>query len=784
MKLDAVTRSLWFVMRGVRTVARWFSRSPNHAPRTTLCAVALPVMLLALGEYPAWLESFLRYVYMLLGFSVIIFVHELGHFLVARACKVKCPVFSIGMGHRLCGWRKGVGLTFGPESDVIDTTDHDAHEENVQAAIGDDIQQVAEPAGVTFREKTNRLDETLANLGQTDYRISMLPIGGYVRMLGQDDMDPTKTSPDPNSYNNKPIWQRMCIISAGVIMNVIFAVIIFAIVFKVGIDRPGPVVGRVQYGSPAERAGLHLGDRIVAAKTEGDNEHLDFMDIMIASALSNGREPVHYRWRPYGSDTIKEAYITPELNENTGLLMIGVSPIPALKLPALTAEEHAELVKAAPDFAEARSSDRIMAVNGRPLSDTDEHYGYVDLYQALQASEGTPITLTLHSDDPKAAAPDRTIRITPKLMPRDGTEGAFDLSIAGFVPRTKVDYTVTGMPADKELKADDVIARINEIENPTIRLTKAVINASRGDKINLLIDRPGAGTAALPVALIPKRTSDGLQVGVHLLWDTGRPIIAAVNPDNPALQNVIPGSEITAIDGHPMENWNQILAYIRQVLQRAPAANSAAPGAVAASAPTQPLPTLIFTLKLPVPAVSAAAAPASATVELPVPLRPSDRDDVCDKLEYSLGIPLEIRTEPQKSDSVVGAIAMGLDNTRKFIIQTYMTLRGLIITQTVSPTQLHGALGIAKVGHDIQEKGFIHLLFLLGVISVNLAVANFLPLPIVDGGHFLLLIVEKIRGRRLAPKIELTIQYVGLCLIIGMLLFVTYNDLSLFVGKR
>ena len=137
----------------------------------------------------------------------------------------------------------------------------------------------------------------------------------------------------------------------------------------------------------------------------------------------------------------------------------------------------------------------------------------------------------------------------------------------------------------------------------------------------------------------------------------------------------------------------------------------------------------------------------------------------------------------QNADTVGGAVRMGMDDTRKFIIQTYLTLYGLIFSQTISPNQLHGALGIAKVGHDIQEKGFIHLLFLLGVISVNLAVANFLPLPIVDGGHFLLLIVEKIRGKRLAPKIELTIQYVGLCLIIGILLFVTYNDLGLFYKK-
>jgi regulator of sigma E protease len=72
----------------------------------------------------------------------------------------------------------------------------------------------------------------------------------------------------------------------------------------------------------------------------------------------------------------------------------------------------------------------------------------------------------------------------------------------------------------------------------------------------------------------------------------------------------------------------------------------------------------------------------------------------------------------------------------------------------------------------------------LAMVSVNLAVANFLPLPIVDGGLFLLLILEKIRGKPLSLKVQSAIQIVGIVLLAGLFLFVTYNDIGMFMGGK
>ena len=168
-----------------------------------------------------------------LGIGAVIFVHELGHFLVAKACGVKCEKFFIGFD--VGGW------------------------------------------------KISR------QWGETEYGIGILPLGGYVKMLGQDD-NPANIAEqvresqvsgsttdakeivgpdgktylvDRRSYLAKSVPQRMAIISAGVVMNVIFAFIFAVIAYKLGVPYNPSVVSRTAPGSPAWRADLHAGDEVV-----------------------------------------------------------------------------------------------------------------------------------------------------------------------------------------------------------------------------------------------------------------------------------------------------------------------------------------------------------------------------------------------------------------------------------------------------------------------------------------------------------------------------------------
>lgn len=159
--------------------------------------------------------------------GVLVFVHELGHFLAAKMCGMRAEVFAFGMGYRLFGYNKVNGFTFW------------------------------------------RLEKDVELGENTDYRIAAFPIGGYVKIPGMIDesfdTDHISRPPQPWEFRAKPIWQRMIVISAGVIMNILLAVVIFwGINYNQGkMIRETTEVEFVAKGSPAELAGFQAGDKIV-----------------------------------------------------------------------------------------------------------------------------------------------------------------------------------------------------------------------------------------------------------------------------------------------------------------------------------------------------------------------------------------------------------------------------------------------------------------------------------------------------------------------------------------
>ena len=137
--------------------------------------------------------------------GILIFFHELGHFLVARLMGVGVERFSLGFGPRILG-------------------------------------------------KT---------IGRTDYRISLLPLGGYVKMVGDEPDKPLDPEDEPLSFNHKPIYKRALVVAAGPFFNVLLAVFIYITIFYFsGIQSIRPVIRDVEPGSPAWQAGLHPGDVI------------------------------------------------------------------------------------------------------------------------------------------------------------------------------------------------------------------------------------------------------------------------------------------------------------------------------------------------------------------------------------------------------------------------------------------------------------------------------------------------------------------------------------------
>jgi len=172
---------------------------------TQLAAVGLPVQMAGLIDwiYP-YLTTILATVAVL---GVLIFVHEFGHFITAKLLKVRVEIFSLGFPPKLIS-------------------------------------------------KT---------IGETDYRISVVPLGGYVKLLGENPNDEVPPELMPRSFLHRPLWQRALIVLAGPAFNFFFAVLALFLVFAfTGLPYLTTEVGKVIEGSPADRARLQGGDVILA----------------------------------------------------------------------------------------------------------------------------------------------------------------------------------------------------------------------------------------------------------------------------------------------------------------------------------------------------------------------------------------------------------------------------------------------------------------------------------------------------------------------------------------
>jgi regulator of sigma E protease len=146
---------------------------------------------------------------------------------------------------------------------------------------------------------------------------------------------------------------------------------------------------------------------------------------------------------------------------------------------------------------------------------------------------------------------------------------------------------------------------------------------------------------------------------------------------------------------------------------------------------------------------------------------------------FDHGLLLQQFIRPRQTSNPFEAAAWGVEETRDFVLQFYLTIKRMV-QGSVSYKNMMGPVGIFHAGTTFAYKGTDWLIWFLAMISANLAVVNFLPIPIVDGGLFTFLILEKIMGKPLSPRAQSIAQVVGLAVILSVFLLVTYQDISRF----
>jgi regulator of sigma E protease len=131
---------------------------------------------------------------------------------------------------------------------------------------------------------------------------------------------------------------------------------------------------------------------------------------------------------------------------------------------------------------------------------------------------------------------------------------------------------------------------------------------------------------------------------------------------------------------------------------------------------------------------------------------------------------LEIYEDPLQ------AMQFGVKRTYQLIVKTYMSLVSMLTGRVSAAKNLQGPLRIAEIAYSIAGEGFPEFLRFLAIISLNLAVINFLPIPVLDGGHMVFLIYEKLRGKPASEQVRLGFTYLGLLLILSLMAFVLFLD--------
>ena len=663
----------------------------------------------------SWASFGLSIVWVAVGLGMVIFFHELGHFAVAKWCNVNVERFSIGFGPILLSWK----------------------------------------------------------WGETEYALSAIPFGGYVKMLGQDDADPSQLTSeeiaqDPRSYLAKGVFQRMAIISAGVTMNIITAVFFVGGAFVLGVDSPPPIIGEVRPGMPAWKAGLKPDDTI---ETINGRQILTFEDVRLNVALSSPPLVIVGR---HSDGQAFQLEVQPEKtgsHPQIGVLHtndLKVLSDPARKVSFLYAGTPA--AKADPAF---EWGDVITSING------DSVKSYWELRQSLAKQTEGSIKIDVRREGGGVATlvvkdnSFRTLGLSMDAGPIAAVQKGSPAEAAGLQEGDKL-AMINGKNVGTEinpLKLPNVFASLHG-EDVEVKVTRQPKDGAQIGKTLTIRPSDLPGWTDQPVYEGESISIPSIGVSFHTI-----PVVRAVEPGSPADEagiKVRQGSitKVTRIELFlPTDALSDGLEKRSLIIDLDdPKVEAKSNNWGYAFWKMQEFPLRMVRLTL-------------------VEDQKEQKVELTPKLDSTWPLPvvMGLRMHPllieRKAENLSEAWLMSTNYTRSSAANIYLTLQSLF-TGRVSAKELHGPIGIATAAVQIVQNGVSHLLLFLGFLSINLAVLNFLPIPVLDGGHMVFLIWEAVTRRRPSEKVVIGANYAGMAFLLSLMLFVLYLDIFVHPFKK
>jgi regulator of sigma E protease len=306
--------------------------------------------------------------------GVLIFVHELGHFLVAKWLGVGVLKFSLGFGKKLVG-RKW---------------------------------------------------------GETEYQIALIPLGGYVKLLGESSDEKVSESESSRSFAAQSVLKRTAIVLAGPVMNFVLALFVWPLVFMIGIQIPSyrlsePVIGWVEPDSPAAEAGFLRGDRLISV----GGTRLENWESLMTVVLTSPNEELSIEIER--KDQLIFSRLVPEVDPNTGAGHAGIEPdIPKMAIASVIAGKPAH-------EAGIEAGDIVLSINGVP------HQDYLEMLRLIKENPGTELAFEIRRGEETLS-----VVVTPIRNP-EKESGEVGISFApGFLNIEMVERRYGFFPALKK----------------------------------------------------------------------------------------------------------------------------------------------------------------------------------------------------------------------------------------------------------------------------------------------------------------------------------------------